>query len=148
MRVIIRVLYIYPVRLELELSKLIRKEKSKTPKFTIISWTTVKEDFLLFHKGQIPAIERMIEYRRDECLAHPVMQKFVQLKWSSRAVRNWYFINLLLYVVFLVCFTTHTILSTAGNNRNDELCFFPKPLLWSFAKYLIAIWSFTYWKTK
>ena len=62
--------------------------------------TTKKANYLDKHK-------KLIEVECQEMLRHPVMMFFTYLKWCPH--RKWYFINLFLFMAFLVCLSLHAI---------------------------------------
>ena len=60
------------------------------------------------------AIDEMVHFKRDECLGHPVVEKFINLKWNSLTMKKWYLANLLIYSIYLICLTTHIVIQTKG----------------------------------
>ena len=56
----------------------------------------------------------MVRYKRDECLAHPVVIKFLNQKLNSRNIRLWFVCNVWLYAIFLISLTIYTATQTKG----------------------------------
>ena len=80
--------------------------------------------------GRLQAIESMVNFKRDDCLAHPVVVKFLKEKLSCSNVNKWLAINFVLYVIFLLCLSAYVVLQTQGkwlflyigNNNNIYFC--------------------------
>ena len=70
--------------------------------------------FIISGTGELQAIESMVRYKRDECLAHPVVIKFLNQKLNSRNVRLWFICNVWLYTIFLISLTLYTAAQTKG----------------------------------
>ena len=51
----------------------------------------------------------MAEFNREECLAHPLTQKLINLKWSNHG-GYFYYLSFFVYLVFIVSLTTLVIL--------------------------------------
>nr|WMY99264.1 transient receptor potential A1 [Bemisia tabaci] len=62
----------------------------------------------------LPALNAMVEHGRVELLAHPLSQKYLQMKWNSYG-KYFHLTHLLLYTIFLV-FITHF---SSGLMEND-----------------------------
>ena len=56
----------------------------------------------------------MIEFKREDCLAHPVVAKFLDKKWHSSSEHWWLKFNICLYVLFLIMFTVYVGLQSKG----------------------------------
>ncbi|KAK6626900.1 Transient receptor putative cation channel subfamily A member 1 [Polyplax serrata] len=55
----------------------------------------------------LPALNAMVTHDRVELLAHPLSQKYLQMKWNSYG-KYFHLVNLLFYSVFLTVVTTFT----------------------------------------
>ncbi|EEB19608.1 conserved hypothetical protein [Pediculus humanus corporis] len=55
----------------------------------------------------LPALNAMVSHGRVELLAHPLSQKYLQMKWNSYG-KYFHLINLLFYTIFLTVVTTFT----------------------------------------
>ena len=65
----------------------------------------------------------MVKNRRDECLKHPVVVKFLNKKLSSPNVYLWIIFNILLYMMFLTFLMTYAGLQTGGKSKKTQkLC--------------------------
>ena len=84
---------------------------------TTYSWPIPHLTLLHFLVEGSKAIDTMVKFKRDECLAHPVVEKFIELKWNSATMKKFYYTNLLVYSIFLICLTTHIVMQANGKYR-------------------------------
>lgn len=71
----------------------------------------------------------MVSHGRVELLAHPLSQKYLQMKWNSYG-KYFHLANVLLYSIFLAfvtCFSSHLM---TGENLDDDLGFMESDSLW------------------
>ena len=62
----------------------------------------------------LESIESMVEFKREDCLAHPVVANFLDKKLHSSG-ENWRLnLNIFLYVLFLIMFTVYAGLQSKG----------------------------------
>uniref|UniRef100_T1JBU7 Ion transport domain-containing protein n=1 Tax=Strigamia maritima TaxID=126957 RepID=T1JBU7_STRMM len=54
----------------------------------------------------LPAMNKMVEYRRLELLCHPVCQKYIQMKWNGYGMYI-HTTNLAIYMVFMIFLTSY-----------------------------------------
>ena len=78
------------------------KEETTSDKITKITKITKKANQMDKHL-------RLMEEDRSELLTHPVMTLFMHLKWHPNVVP--YFINFLIFFMFLVVFSAHALLT-------------------------------------
>ncbi|XP_041563932.1 transient receptor potential cation channel subfamily A member 1 isoform X3 [Drosophila elegans] len=73
----------------------------------------------------LPALNTMVTHGRVELLAHPLSQKYLQMKWNSYG-KYFHLANLLIYSIFLVFVTIYSSLMMnnielrAGDNRTTS----------------------------
>ncbi|CAH2985204.1 unnamed protein product [Chilo suppressalis] len=79
-------------------------------------------------KIPLPALNAMVAHGRVELLAHPLSQKYLQMKWNSYG-KYFHLANLLFYCVYLIFVTVYTYLlmtnvnpSTAVMKRSFNKC--------------------------
>lgn len=63
------------------------------------------DELLNFHKHFIT--KAMVQHGRVELLAHPLSQKYLQMKWNSYG-KYFHLANLLLYSIFLIFVTIYS----------------------------------------
>ncbi|KAL4717669.1 hypothetical protein ACJJTC_000818 [Scirpophaga incertulas] len=66
-------------------------------------------------KTPLPALNAMVQHGRVELLAHPLSQKYLQMKWNSYG-KYFHLANLLFYCVYLIFVTVFTYLLMANVN--------------------------------
>ncbi|XP_045509568.1 transient receptor potential cation channel subfamily A member 1 [Colias croceus] len=64
-------------------------------------------------KSPLPALNAMVAHGRVELLAHPLSQKYLQMKWNSYG-KYFHLTNLLFYCIFLVFVTLYGYLLMKG----------------------------------
>ncbi|KAL0902157.1 hypothetical protein ABMA27_000099 [Loxostege sticticalis] len=80
-------------------------------------------------KIPLPALNAMVAHGRVELLAHPLSQKYLQMKWNSYG-KYFHLANLLFYCIYLIFGTVYTYLlmtnvdpsTAAPSNRRLEKC--------------------------
>ncbi|KAH8370269.1 hypothetical protein KR093_002845 [Drosophila rubida] len=76
----------------------------------------------------LPALNTMVTHGRVELLAHPLSQKYLQMKWNSYG-KYFHLANLLIYSIFLVFVTIYSSLMmnnielrASGNETTNKYC--------------------------
>ena len=64
--------------------------------------------------GKLEAIESMINSKRDNCLGHPLVVRFLNMKMNSSRVQKWFILNILLYATFLFTLTAYGAIQSQG----------------------------------
>ena len=64
--------------------------------------------------GKLEAIESMINSKRDNCLGHPLVIRFLNMKMNSSRIQKWFILNILLYTTFLLTLTTYGAIHSQG----------------------------------
>ena len=62
----------------------------------------------------LESIESMVEFKREDCLAHPVVANFLDKKLHSSSGNWWLKFNMFQYVLFLIMFTVYGGLQSKG----------------------------------
>ncbi|XP_046808710.1 transient receptor potential cation channel subfamily A member 1 isoform X1 [Lucilia cuprina] len=65
------------------------------------------------HNIPLPALNTMVNHGRVELLAHPLSQKYLQMKWNSYG-KYFHLANLLIYSIFLLFVTIYSSLMMNG----------------------------------
>ncbi|XP_047040389.1 transient receptor potential cation channel subfamily A member 1 isoform X3 [Helicoverpa zea] len=75
----------------------------------------------------LPALNAMVAHGRVELLAHPLSQKYLQMKWHSYG-KYFHLANLLFYCIFLIFVTVYTYLlmmnadASSPSKKSAKLC--------------------------
>lgn len=72
----------------------------------------------------LPALNKMIEFNRVDLLAHPVSQKYLQMKWNAYG-RFCYVANLSFYLIFLLCITSYSWIMMNNIQTKNETTTLP-----------------------
>ena len=67
----------------------------------------------------------MVNYKRDKCLGHPLVIKFLNMKMNSPGIQKWFILNILLYTTFLLMLTTYGAIQSQGMYNNNVNFFQP-----------------------
>ncbi|XP_026747288.1 transient receptor potential cation channel subfamily A member 1 isoform X3 [Trichoplusia ni] len=87
--------------------------------------TTKSDNVPKSQKTPLPALNAMVAHGRVELLAHPLSQKYLQMKWHSYG-KYFHLANLLFYCIFLIFVTVYTYLlmmnaeATPTSKRSDK----------------------------
>ncbi|XP_049885221.1 transient receptor potential cation channel subfamily A member 1 [Pectinophora gossypiella] len=71
-------------------------------------------------KIPLPALNAMVAHGRVELLAHPLSQKYLQMKWNSYG-KYFHLANLLFYCIFLMFVTVYTYLLMSITNPSNTM---------------------------
>ncbi|XP_028391797.1 transient receptor potential cation channel subfamily A member 1-like [Dendronephthya gigantea] len=67
--------------------------------------------------GKLEAIESMVNTKRDNCLGHPLVLRFLSEKLNSSRIQEWLFFNILLYATFLFTLTAYGTMASQGSHN-------------------------------
>ncbi|CAG5039511.1 unnamed protein product [Parnassius apollo] len=76
------------------------------------------ENVLQSQNIPLPALNAMVAHGRVELLAHPLSQKYLQMKWNSYG-KYFHLANLLVYCIFLTFVTVYTYLLMNGVSKSS-----------------------------
>ena len=96
----------------------------------ITSFFSVAEDK---SDGKLEAIEAMVNSKRDNCLGHPLVLRFLNEKMNSSRIQKWFLFNILLYATLLFTLTAYSTIESHGNGLYiSRLLFFCFLIVFSF----------------
>ena len=67
--------------------------------------------------GKLEAIESMVKFKRDDCLGHPVVLRFLNEKINSSRIQKWVILNVSLYMAFLFSLTAYSSIQSGGKEK-------------------------------
>ena len=91
--------------------------------------------------GKLEAIESMVNFKRDDCLGHPVVIRFLNEKINSSRIQKWFILNILLYMAFMLPLTVYGSIQSQGEKSHlHSLNFFKScHLAKKVQKYLLFV---------
>ncbi|XP_067644879.1 transient receptor potential cation channel subfamily A member 1 [Eurosta solidaginis] len=78
------------------------------------------ESIMQTNPTQLPALNTMVTHGRVELLAHPLSQKYLQMKWNSYG-KYFHLANLLIYSIFLLFVTIFSSLMMNGIQKRPMI---------------------------
>ena len=70
--------------------------------------------------GKLEAIQSMVDNERDGCLGHPLVILFLNEKMRSSKIQNWFVLNILMYMTFLLTLTTYGAIQSQGMGQRES----------------------------
>jgi hypothetical protein len=70
--------------------------------------------------GKLEAIESMVNFKRDDCLGHPLVIRFLNEKIDSSRILICFILNFVLYTTFLLTLTTYGAIQSQGNKTGSK----------------------------
>ncbi|CAB4039265.1 Hypothetical predicted protein, partial [Paramuricea clavata] len=64
--------------------------------------------------GKLEAIESMVNFKRNDCLGHPLVIRFLNEKMNSSRILICFVLNFVLYTTFLLALTTYGAIQSQG----------------------------------